>query len=118
MVDREGRHERVGPGQRRAREVAGHQIGAPAEAAGGQREDVGVRIDADHSGPSDTVQAAGGQRSSPDAEVHDGGGGRWHDGGRRVEHFLVIRDERANPLIVFPKLNAEVGGHAHEANGS
>ena len=53
------------------------------------------------------------QRACAHAKVNNRPRLRRDCAGGYIQHFFVIRNERANAGIVFRKLNAEMAGYAH-----
>ena len=53
------------------------------------------------------------ERAGADAEIDDRPRGRIDQPGRDVEHFFVVRDERANPRVVLREIDPEVRRDAH-----
>jgi len=99
-------------------ERALHELGSCAEPTGGDRQNRRIDIDSNQPGRRHARQTFPGERSGADAKVHDGRQPGRQQGGRGVEHFLVVRDECSNPSIVLGKIDSKVRCDAHVAVGA
>jgi len=108
VMKRDRCDDSVGARQWLAHEVCFPQRRPLSESATGKIEDVVVGIDADDRRLARTRQTPRREGASANTEIDDHSC-VWIDSlRRRVEHLIVGWDERADPLIVFGELDAEV----------
>jgi len=118
-MERERRGDRIEapiavPVERRAAEIGDDRRQTAAQAAGANREHVGIVIHADDVRLRAHTKHPRREGAGPGAEIQDPRPARGHEGvdcgSRCLEHLFVIGDERADARVVFAQIDAEMRG--------